>query len=377
MPAALLRAGISQFGGRAGKAALSTGQALAKTGKTLWNKADLAGRAKNLFQAGKTSGRTVMGHVSTMSPRNIQIASRGIGFGVGAGFGYLTSSDDASGAQVLERTIGMGFLGAMGGAVSGKLLSSPAARSGVRSAAGKFKGMVGEYETIGNKSTGFSIGYAGVFRRRQFGRRYTTGDEFISLGSQTKAAPFMAGRKEAFQAGMGELDKVGLRPRFGYKQSILAGGLYGAIDEDESVISGAAAGAGMRFGAGRMVGMSGRFAGAAKTPGFRNKLKEMPLITGGATLGATLGIYSNLGEEGSILGGAIRGGIVGGGLGTIGSAAAYSPMGTLAGLGGAAVAGGGMLEGALYGMQSGVEPFRDLDADGDLALALHKTRHGY
>lgn len=364
MPA-MLRAAISEFGGKAGKGLLGVFNTAKSSSRTLAGKTNLS----SVGRTAKATGRTAAGSLRSLSAGQLNVGMRAAGFGAGASYGYATS-EGTSGMQTFERTIGMGFLGAIGGAIGGKMFN-PATRAGVRSAASKFKGTIGTYEVGGSAATGFSHGYKGVFKRSTYATREIGGGQVQHYGHLTQPAPFMAGRGAAFKQGMAELDKVGLAPKFGYKQAVLAGGLYGAIDEDESVFSGAAVGLSARFLGGRARNVAKKTRGAWGSQNtLREKIGATPFTRIGLTGGAGLGLYSNFGEEDSALGGAIKGGIVGGTLGAIGSAAAYSPMGTLMGAGAVGVAGMGAMEGGMYTAASNV-----LDADGDLALALHKTRH--
>lgn len=160
-----------------------------------------------------------------------------------------------------------------------------------------------------------------------------------------------------------------------------AGAFYGMIDDDVSVMEGMTAGlglhAGIKMGA---RGISKGMSNAKSAGSVKGAFRGMAPVQAAAGIGMTAGVYGHMGEGQGAMGvasGAVKGLAVGGGGALFTKAVVAAPMLTLFGAGTAAYAGATGAEAYGDWERGGRVGFNNMEADGDLALALHKVRHGY
>ena len=273
------------------------------------------------------------------SPRAQSLAATG---GMAA-FGYATSDADASTGQKLGRAAAFGFIG----------------------------------------SKGYSTFSSNLNRSR-------LGESFVAFGN-----------RQWKRGGQQMADALGLPAKWGMKQSIMAGAFYGAMSSHATILGGAATGAALDFGIGRRRtapmeglalstetkgrGLLGLYGGTAtivkdtyKEKGLIKAFKVAPLIKTGMYLGAMKGAYSNMqeGDSGGVITGALGGGLKGAALGGAVRFGTSHPFVSIGGYGAYSAAAEGVRSGIGQVYQTGAPGFDTMNADGDLALALHKMRHG-
>jgi hypothetical protein len=255
------------------------------------------------------------------NPRQ-QVMAAGLG---AAALGGMTASPDATPGQKLGRMVGFGLLGAHGARVG-----------------------------MGNRDM-----FAGAF------------------------TDMMAGNWRA--GGRGLARALEMPERWGMKQSIMAGGFYGMISNNTSIAEGAIFGGVAHLGV-RGIGRNAtrrdgiQIRKAFRDGGYGAAFQRMPLGMLGMYGGAMRGAYNAMGQDDwsgmSVAGGAIKGGLIGGVLGGGAKLTAAHPwmvlgtVGPTLGLAGSAIGAAGTVASA------GAPGFDTLNADGDLALSLHRLRHG-
>lgn len=239
--------------------------------------------------------------------------------GGAAAFGYATSDSEASTGQRLGRAAAFGFMGFKGNQIA----RSPGMKAGVT------EGLL----SIGNK-------------------------EWKKGGKQIMTA-------------------LGGPSKWGLKHSIGAGAFYGAMSSQTSILGGAVMGAAFDIG-GRGLGRTwnadalDKFKSGYASKGPLGAFRAIPMMKTGLYAGMISGAYNS---DGSILGtagGALKG-TLGGGAARFATNHPWITMGTV--VPGMQVA-GAAVGGANQMIQAGAPGFDTMNADGDLALALHRTRHG-
>lgn len=322
-----------------GAAASRVGDALGAAGGHAVNAAESAWAGGKIAGAwGKAKGSAVWQSFKG-SPRAQQLAVTG---GMGA-FGYATADADASTAQKLGRAAAFGFVGHKG------------------------------YSTFSNSANRARLGDA----LTAFGnKKWARGGELLATG-------------------------LGIEAKWGMKQSIMAGAFYGALSSNATILGGATMGAALDVGIGRRRtapmeglalstetkgrGLLGLYGGTAtkardayRKDGLLGAFRAAPLIKTGLYLGAMKGAYSNMqeGDNLGVLGGALGGAVKGAALGGAVRFGTSHPFVALGGFGAYTAAAEGVRGGVNQVMQTGAPGFDTMNADGDLALALHKMRHG-
>jgi len=239
--------------------------------------------------------------------------------GGAAALGYATSNSDASTGQRLGRAAAFGLLGGYGN----RMARDPGVRAGVS------EGLIG----MGNK-------------------QYKSGFKQIvtSLGGPQK---------------------------WGIGHSIAAGAFYGALSSDTTVLGGATMGAAFDIG-GRGLGRTfnkdsrNRISAGWKSAGPLGAFKEVSLMKTGLYAGMISGAYNSGGSILGTAGGALKG-TAAGGAARFATSHPWITLGTV--VPGMQVT-GAVAQGVNQMMQTGSPGFDTMNADGDLALALHKMRHG-
>lgn len=306
---------------------------------------------KNIGQAAKNIAKGVP---TTMPAAPVKLGPKGPGpvrraisahptlakagvVGTSTGFGYITSEEDASFGDRLLR----GFAFGAGAGYAMRRLARPGAGSAIKQGFGDFA-----YAT----------------RLEQAGHGAATD---IAMGGLSKIKGGLGAAIGKWNAG----------------KAMGAGAFYGMIDDDVSVMEGMTAGLGLH--AGIKMGARGISRGMknAKAAGsVRGAFRGMAPIQAAAGIGMTAGVYGHMGEGQGAMGvasGAVKGLAVGGGGALFTKAVVAAPMLTLFGAGTAAYA--GVTGAEAYGdwERGGRVGFNNMEADGDLALALHKVRHGH
>lgn len=225
----------------------------------------------------------------------------------------------------------------------------------------------------------------GQFYRKTMGMR----SEFNRPGPRPAMVPVssLEARGAFARQAVGDVAKFTGIQRWTPAHSIGAGAIYGMMNEDVGVYEGALAGGFMHAGAkiassGAWKGGAGAMRSAYKKQGVMAALKEakgLPLVRGATGAGMFLGAYGAADEEGAlgVAGGALKGALIGGGAATVGRAFMAAPMTSIAVAAPTAVVAGGAAEAYATWEGTGRPGFNDMEADGDLALALHKMRHGF
>ena len=203
------------------------------------------------------------------------------------------------------------------------------------------------------------------------------------LSLRGAARGFMTGE---FKAGGAALARgLGMPAKWGTKHSIAAGAFYGLVSDRSSVAEGATFGLAAHVG---VKGLARNWTGATnrgiyrafKQKGFGAAFQKMPLGMAGLYAGAMKGAYNNLGEGNAsginVVGGALGGAALGGTIGGGAKFAARHPWITVGTVGPTLSLAGQAGEAAGTVLQAGVPGFDTMNADGDLALALHRMRHG-
>lgn len=246
---------------------------------------------------------------------------QGVGMAAGAGFGYATSDDDASTGQRLGRALGFGIVGGYGTRVG--VTRHMSFRGAARSA------LEGEWKSAGR-----------------------------ALGSALE-----------------------MPAQWGAKHSIGAGALYGLVSDDATMMEGALFGGAAHLGVRSLRnawGGAGEGWNLRHQKGLRAAINKMPLVRGGAATGMMVGAYTQLGEGDATGLNVLGGGILGGALGAGGAGAARfainHPWITLGTVGPTLTFAGSAAEAAGTAMEAGIPGYDSLNADGDLALALHRLR---
>ena len=166
-----------------------------------------------------------------------------------------------------------------------------------------------------------------------------------------------------FKKGLGAMGKRAVSGYGGTARMAAVGALYGAFDDDTSIIGGAVTGAG--------IGILGKGAARGIAAG-----KKIGMGTGAAAGGAIGGF---MGGPVGMVGGAMTGGAIGGitaGYRRAGRAGKWG-MRVAGGAAAGAVFGGAMIGSGVSNAYAMHQPgARNLGADGDLALGLHSMRHG-
>lgn len=225
---------------------------------------------------------------------------------------------------------------------------------------------------------------------------------------------FLTGRGSHFMSGVGDIaGAAGATNMMSMSKWMIGGAIYGAIDEDTSVLGGMAGFAGMNLGArvfsGQMRGASVRKRLSAMGEGawskthtefirtFNNKFDDTgslfksfgaaglrgaraaPFGRGGLGAGMVMGAASALNQDENPVLGTLTGGMKGGMVGGLASLSLRSPAaGMVVGLGGmmGATAAGEAYQSFVQYPQYVTNP-RTLEADGDLVFALHNLRNRY
>ena len=288
--------------------------------------ADVAARAGVLGREAGIYGR-VAASTAWQTLSGSRAAQRALVVGGAAGVGLATSSPDSSPMQKVGRMVGFGVMGNYGM----RTLTNPGS---VNSLKGAMRGL----------ATG----------------RYKAAGRLMARG-------------------------LGMPAQWGMKQSVMAGALYGMVSDRSSVAEGAAFGAAAHFG---VKGMANTWTGATNRSIYRAYRKngllaavnKMPLAGAGMYLGAMKGAYGNLGEGNwsglNVVGGAAGGAAIGGAVGATAKLVSNHPWMTLGTVGPTLGLAGSAAEAAGTVAQAGAPGFDSMNADGDLALALHKMRHG-
>jgi len=318
--------------GAAGRATGTVAEAAGPLASKAWAKGKVAGawtsaKGSQAFTAFKGS------------PRAQKLAA----IGGMAALGYATSDSDASTGQKLGRAAAFGFIG----------------------------------------SKGYSTFSSSLNRSR-------LGESFAAFGN-----------KQWKRGGQQMADALGLPAKWGMKQSIAAGAFYGAMSSNATILGGAATGAVLDIGIGRRRtapmeglalstetkgrGLLGLYGGTAtkvkdayKKDGLIKAFKAAPLMKTGMYAGAMKGAYSSMqeGDTGGVVTGALGGGVKGAALGGAARFGTSHPFVTLGGYGTYSAAAEGIRSGVGQVREAGAPGFDTMNADGDLALALHKMRHG-
>jgi hypothetical protein len=196
-----------------------------------------------------------------------------------------------------------------------------------------------------------------------------------------KAGAQQAMRTYARQGTRDIMRGLGVK-RFGLRQAMGAGAMYGLISDDITAVGGTLGAAGIYGGVRATSGIISR--GRWGDP-FRKGLSlreraravaALPLATGGAVVGGTMGVMGNMDEgAGAAVMGGVRGGAIGLGVGGLAKIAINRPLMTMAGLGAAGMVVPPAAEAAA--IHASAQADYQMEADGDLALALHRNRHSF
>lgn len=278
-----------------------------------WAAGSAPGAAAGVAQAGKWLTGTSQG-------RRLGI------MGGAAALGWATSSSDATTWDKVQRAAGFGILGELGVNAAGR------------------------------------------------GRYFKAAGAAVTAGEGARAMRF---------ASKG----LGMPAQWGMAHSAAAGAVYGMISPNTSIMGGAAFGAiahlGLRGGTGTMSTREAPAMGFAATNAQQSWFKRVTgQITVGraARAGMVIGAYSQLDTNDSSGLGVIKGGAIGGVIGGAGGGAAKfaikHPWLSVIGVSAAGQFGVAGLEAGGMISQAGSPGFDTMNADGDLALALHKLRHG-
>ena len=301
--------------GGVGPTASAMGGAVGKTAGSVMNGAESA------WAGGKVAGAwgKAKGTAAWQAFKGSPGMQRSAIVGGAAALGYATSNSDASTGQRLGRAAAFGLLGGYGN----RMARDPGVRAGVS------EGLIG----MGNK-------------------QYKSGFKQIvtSLGGPQK---------------------------WGIGHSIAAGAFYGALSSDTTVLGGATMGAAFDIG-GRGLGRTfnqdsrNRISAGWKSAGPLGAFKEVSLMKTGLYAGMISGAYNSGGSILGTAGGALKG-TAAGGAARFATSHPWITLGTV--VPGMQVT-GAVAQGVNQMMQTGSPGFDTMNADGDLALALHKMRHG-
>lgn len=312
-----------------------------------------------------------------------------VGMGV---YGY--ASGDGSFGERVMRGAAMGVVGGsagrsfqrMGGMAGMKrlglnmkgLATGTGTVQGMRGVQGPYYGVTTSFSREGDKMIRSVSGY----RPEQVGPGWVRGRKW---GGTSKKAATAGESRRAFSRAIGDQVKhaTGVNS-YNHLHSMGLGALYGMISEDVGVFEGMM-GAGFAHAGARMaVGGAKRgnwgSIGTAKGIGAKAKaVARQPVIRIGAGAGMAMGGLAGMDEDSvlGVAGSALKGTLAGGGLATVGKAATFAPMATLGSLGIAGMMAGSTAEAYTTWEASGRPGMNDMEADGDLALALHKMRHGF
>lgn len=341
--------------------------------------------AKGKGMAGKVTNSGVGSWLTTPSTSRRVAAMSGLGIA-----GYATSdAEDFTGrmGRAVGFMVGGGWAARRMDAAGGSLTSAMKKASG---------GITGQYtqSTEGREVERYFV--SGIKRYRATGvlanrnaRKAGTG-KYIWTDKQEVG--WFAGRGKMMQDAGDELMKFSGVEKFGIQHGIGLGAMYGLVSDEASVMEGAT-GCAFMYGGARMMGSAAKvgnwsspfsaYKNAGKGEGiksFARAAANLPLVRAGAGFGMASSAYSatTQGESmSSIATGATVGGITGGAVGGLGKLGMSHPMMTLMGAGLTATAAGSAAE--AYGTfeAAGRPGFDDMDADGDLALALHRTRRAF
>lgn len=277
----------------------------------------LAGKVFGANTGAFRAGSAVSSWLSTPSK-----SRRLAGIGALAGFGYMTGSGDTG--QNLGRALAFG----VGGSWAAGRFSSASARQ--------------------NMSQGFGRVWHGL--------------ETLDKSNGVAGLNFRVGGRQMWRGGLG-------MGKLGFRHAVGAGAAYGMLSTDTTV-AGGVAGAATIYGAGSM--MRGKYTNPfQKGMSFSSRVtavSSLPLVSGGAAAGAFMNMDEGIGGMAM---GAATGAALGGGTRLL----MNHPMATLTTAGAAALVGGPAAE--AVATHSAAQHVRDMEADGNLALALHNNRHSF
>jgi hypothetical protein len=199
---------------------------------------------------------------------------------------------------------------------------------------------------------------------------------------QTAMSGYAQGRFGAANRLLGR--GLGMPAKWGMKQSMMAGALYGAVSDESSIAEGAIFGAAAQFGVKGLSGTLSKATGRSVYRAYRQKglsaaFNKVSVVKTGMYAGAIKGAYENLGEGNwtglNVVGGTVGGGAIGATIGATAKLAVNHPWMTLGTVGPTLSLAGAAGGAAATVAQAGAPGFDSLNADGDLALALHRMRH--
>jgi len=327
--------GASVFGAKWGAKAKVFGEELAIRGKNLWGE-----RAPGLQRSAKNTYNFL---------RHDPVGQRAAIVGGSAALGYMTSPGDATRGEKFGRAVGFGIAGGYGY----QRFSNP---KNVKHLSGVMRGLATK-----------RFGVAGAAFNKAFGMPEKWGIKH-SMGAGAMYGLLSTHTSIAEGAIFGGVADVGMRGITGN------GGLRGAWSKSpEEMLTG-------KWMTGNKIGRLGELNEIRKAEGLRSAFRAAPLIRSMALAGGIRGAYNNMGTGDmtglNVLGGALGGAAKGAALGVGARMVASHPFVTVGVAGPSLKVLGDAVTAAGTVAQAGAPGFDTMNADGDLALSLHRMRHG-